>query len=717
MLFSLNYLKQLAHLPSSLTDEEIIAAFNALSFEVEAVHKMPKIEGIKFGKVLKTYKNPNGDNLTVCEIHFSDKKRIIQTTATNVKDGQIIIAFIPGSKKDEFEFGVKTLKNIVSEGMLTSVNEFGLNNDLLFSNQSGINHYEDISDLTLDPIAYLSLNDTIVDLAILPNRADANSYYIMALELAAFFHTKVNDFKCKEPSFKSRLKIKNSAHNYFAMIEATNNYELLFSEQVLLSKSNFKVSNDINDLANLTFLMTGQPVNVYDKDLIGQDFKLDFGAKDEIILINKEKVIVNNSNLLIYDNKQIINLAGINQVDGTKAYNESQKVIFGYGQFDHVLVRENIKTTKHLSSITIQAGKLNNLALMHLVSEFLMTKLQVFSTPINLPHLNKLLSIKYEHGQINEVAGFALTDNKLFIKALNSLKILGFKDEKNIITPPPYRFDIITLEDLCEEIFRFYNYNNFVLVPPISSPKIINDFKRWDEQFVAQGFNEIKTYLLTSHENNLFNPLGVFPTIKLISPISILRAQIRNSIITSFQEVVTYHLKQKNLRFDFYEISQIHDGINVLGLVSSYRNFNEMKYVLSNVFGNVLTFKREFNQFLHPGISANIYYKNKLIGYIGQINPHLFNHDVIFVELKLNEITQSKFKYHPFIETPLKSRDITVSLKQHHSIEQTINIIQKTAGIVDLFIVDKFNDKGFTKVTLRIVGQDAAIAYIDENFN
>jgi phenylalanyl-tRNA synthetase beta chain len=131
MLFSENKLRELASLGKNIKTEEILNAINNIGFEVESCEKVSDVQGIKFGHVLKTYKNANSDNLNVCEIEFEDKNRIIQTTATNVKDGDYLIAFIPGSSINGVTFGAKEMKGIVSEGMLTALGELGFNEKLM----------------------------------------------------------------------------------------------------------------------------------------------------------------------------------------------------------------------------------------------------------------------------------------------------------------------------------------------------------------------------------------------------------------------------------------------------------------------------------------------------------------------------------------------------------------------------------------------------------
>src|SRR5574344_897 len=98
MFFSEYKLRELANIDKKITTEEIVKAINSIGFEVKTIFKFNFVENIKFGHVLKTYPNPESEKLTVCEIKFADKIRIIQTAAKNVKSNDYVMAFIPGSK-------------------------------------------------------------------------------------------------------------------------------------------------------------------------------------------------------------------------------------------------------------------------------------------------------------------------------------------------------------------------------------------------------------------------------------------------------------------------------------------------------------------------------------------------------------------------------------------------------------------------------------------
>lgn len=726
MLFSLSYLKKLANLPSNISDQVIIQAINDLGFEVESVSEMPLIKGIKFGKVLETYQNPDGDKLTVCDLQFSDKRRKIQTTATNVKVNDIVIAFVPGSSRDNVVFQSKSLKGIISEGMLSSVDELGLDSSLLFPEQIGINVYSNIEDLSCNPVELLGLNDKILDITILPNRVDASSYYVLSHELSAYFQTKPKTFKIKKGQFKSDINIKTDKVDnnvLFSCLETGFVAEISWIEKTLIAKSGLKVYHNAIDLASLTFLMTGQPVDAFDKTLTGNTFtfvnkkNID---KDQELIIDHQRFEINN-NLVVTNANKIVNLPLVGTLDAFKPTIKSQQIVFAFTQLPHHQARHNTKKIKTFNYHTTQMMRLYNVNLMHLAIWFLTTKLSNFSHPVNLKTLVKHQPIKFLPSMIDHTAGFNLSNNQRFKEVLKSLKILGFNLTKNALTPPFYRADLTSFQDLCEEIFRFYNYNNFPLTQPALLTNQVNFSDALATNLVSQGFNETLTYLLTSPEKNIFNPWGFKQTNKLIYSVSNLRSEVRHSLMISLQDVAEHHLKQKFANVNLFEVGQIGVEPNVLAMASSTRNFNEMKQVLINLFGNNLSFSVTKNKFFHPNMSAEIFFNNNLLGFIGRLHPQYFNHNWIFCEIKLGVLLQTHFTLKSWEEKPLKSRDLTFKLPLKTSLEKEVNKLRKIPGIIDLFIIDKFeeNDQEQTniKVTLRILGSDEAIEKIDNKFN
>ncbi|MGL5308607.1 MAG: phenylalanine--tRNA ligase beta subunit-related protein, partial [Metamycoplasmataceae bacterium] len=421
MLFSENKLRELASLGKNIKTNEILNAINSMGFEVESCNPLSDIHGIKFGHVLKTYRNLNSDNLNVCEIEFFDKKRIIQTTAKNVQEGDYLMAFVPGSGVNGITFNAKEMKGIISEGMLISFDELGFKGNLLRKEwQDEIFILPEKISLDKDPIKELDLHDNIIDISILTNRSDAVSYLIMALELSAYFKTKIYEFVKTKANMKSQIHINSTEENYISGIEANvKNYKLNLDDIILLLKSNIQLEDDIKDLSSLVLIMTGVSSRIYSSEKIIGEIKT--GVEKNIIFndVRMDKALV------IKNNKNILSIAGVLESPDFKYSINDTHVFFEFASFDPKEVRDSARFLKIANDSSINSSKIVSYGSIEFAINFLSTKLTLFSNHINSKKNNNK-SIKFESNYLNKYAGFEITKSDKYLEVLKSMNILGF---------------------------------------------------------------------------------------------------------------------------------------------------------------------------------------------------------------------------------------------------------------------------------------------------
>ena len=709
MLFSYKELKRLAGLNDETTLENVVKAINSIGFEVESTKKFGDVEGIKFGKVLTVEKNPNAEKLNICLIKFSDKERIIQTNAANVSVGMNIVAFIPGARSGEIIFDSKTMQGVESEGMLSSLNELGVNKELLRDGMSEIiQAYEDIT-LDMDPIEYLGLNDSIIDVDILSNRSDAQSYLIMARELAAYFGTNPLTLSINKSTFDSLIKVTPGMHSKLSFIEGKNDFSISLKEQILLAKSGIKSINNIVDLTNLILIMSGQPTHAYDKSLVGNEFSTKISSEKVIIFGDRE--IQLEENLVVTSDSISISLAGVIGFEKTGVVSDTKDFILELGNFNIREVRKTLKTIKLNTQAGIQSSKILANGTMKLAIDYISTKLNTFSKEINFKvPINNI--IDFSLTSLSQVAGFDISASDKYEKTINSLEILGFKINDNKVEIPSYRHDINTQQDLNEEFLRFYGYDNIPLIPPKITPFKVKKYNDYKESISAIGYDEVVTYTLTSNEKNIFNPFGFHKTISLETFVSKEREEIRNSQIPSILEIVEYNIKRNLTNLNIFSEGMINNGKFTTILASTTKNFNEMKQDVVNLLPEGIKFIQTTDSEMHPGISADIILNNEKIGTIGSINPKIVNSSILIAEFIKVDL-QKKIKYNTYSTKPLKNRDVTFELKDKENIGSYIfgiNIVEKK--VIDTFIKDSIN-----KVTVRFTGTKEQIEEIDNKFN
>jgi phenylalanyl-tRNA synthetase beta chain len=126
MNFSLNYLKKMANLIPTTTQESVVDALNNLGFEVEGA--APFVEGNKLviGTIKSINAHPNADRLKILNVDVGLKDIQIVTGATNIEINKQVIVCLPGSSCNGVEYKTVKLRGIESNGMLASLNELGI---------------------------------------------------------------------------------------------------------------------------------------------------------------------------------------------------------------------------------------------------------------------------------------------------------------------------------------------------------------------------------------------------------------------------------------------------------------------------------------------------------------------------------------------------------------------------------------------------------------
>ena len=712
MLFSENKLRELASLGKNITTKEIVNAINSIGFEVESCEKLSDVQGIKFGHVLKVYKNINSDNLNVCEIQFEDKDRIIQTTANNVKSGDYLMAFIPGASINGVTFGEKEMKGIVSEGMLVALDELGFSEKLMRKEwNDGIFILDKIS-LNKCPIQELGLDDNIIDVSILTNRSDANSYIVMSLELSAYFQTKAYKLPENKSKTKSNIKMNSSNDNYISGIEANvDGFKLELKDLILLLKSNIRSENDVQDISSLILIMAGVSSRLYDaKKIIGNvDLKIEKNIVFDDLKIKEA--------LVIKDQKNILSIAGIVESSVAKYQNGNSVVLFEFASFDPKEVRNSTRIMKMTNNSSINSSKAVSHGSIEFAVNFLATKLPSSN------HINKFInsekSISFSIEQLNKYAGFNIEDSPKYTKCLKSLEILGFKIKDKKIFIPSYRHDIEVMQDIVEEVFRFYGLNNFSDSQPFtkfnnhSSLTKIRDFYYITSNI---GYTQFWTYTLVNKEKNEFNPFSFNDKINLLTYTSEEHNSIRNSIAPSLEENYNYNLKRKINGINFFDTGMINNK-KALCIASDNKTYSQIKNDIFKIYGKELEIKTLKLDFLHPNYNAGLFDDSIQVGWIGKIHPKNTKNNIIFAEILTEKSIKQIYEFSEYDNSPLKERDITIPLKKNESINKAIIEFKKINGIFEIKKIDSFIKEDINYVTFKIKMNDASLLEFDKKFN
>ena len=196
MKVSLNWLRDFLDLDKS--PSEIADILTSLGLEVEGwetVRPSPvDLDKVLTGKVLECERIPETDHLSATKVDVGDGvARSIVCGAPNVAAGQKVLVALPGANvfsKDGqlFQIGERKVKGVPSQGMICAQDELGIGHD-----HSGIMVLPADTPLGITAAAYLKQeSDTIIEIGLTPNRADATNHLGVAKDLLAWVQVNEN---------------------------------------------------------------------------------------------------------------------------------------------------------------------------------------------------------------------------------------------------------------------------------------------------------------------------------------------------------------------------------------------------------------------------------------------------------------------------------------------------------------------------------------------
>ena len=287
MKISYNWLKTLINI--DLTPQQIDEYLTSSGLEVEGIEAFETVKGglkgIIVGEVVEKEKHPDADKLSITKVNIGSAELLtIVCGATNVAAGQKVLVAAVGAKLypttgEPIDIKKSKIRGVASEGMICAEDEIGL----------GTSH-EGIMVLPSDAIPgtpaadYLKLEtDSVFEIGLTPNRADAASHYGVARDLAAILNCKNNTdiykaemhnvFELPEASGISKIDI--SIENN----DACKRYSGLVISGITVKESpswlknallaiGLRPINNIVDITNFVLHDLGQPLHAFDLEKI-----------------------------------------------------------------------------------------------------------------------------------------------------------------------------------------------------------------------------------------------------------------------------------------------------------------------------------------------------------------------------------------------------------------------------------------------------------------
>ena len=583
MKLSYNWLKEYVPLPDKVQETADTLTLIGLE-EEETQHIGTSLDQIIVGEIRSVGPHPNADRLSICTVFDGEKELQIVCGAKNVAKGQKVpVAPVNSTlpiQDDEgrpIKIKKSKLRGVVSEGMICAEDELGISDDhagimVLPSNtEPGVSLSQLVS----------SYQDSVIEIAITPNRPDATSHIGVARDLSAKWGVPLS-----VPNIAIPEQVASQGTNFTISIEdpeKCSRYVGVVMENIQVSPSpawlknrleaiGLRSINNIVDVTNYVMYEWGQPLHAFDADnLKGSAIHVkSFEESREFTTLDGVTRKVPSGSLFICDDEQAVAIAGVMGGENSEVSESTSTIVLESAYFDPSTIR---KCSKQLSlqtdaSYRFERGIDSNNQLIaafraaELISE-MVPEARVTETIDQHPLPKQPVELSLRVSRVHQILGVEI-DEEWILDRLNKLEIKSKPSNPGIIECqiPSFRPDIEREIDLVEEIGRLYDYNN--IPSPTGGIKLSSrPFSDWelDKQKIIQtlvglGFNEIySNSLISEAEASQFGNLEQM--VATLNPLTKDMTTLRPSLLPGFLKASSYNKNRNAKGVRFFEMGNV----------------------------------------------------------------------------------------------------------------------------------------------------------------
>ena len=733
---------------SKIELKTLVKGLTDAGFEVEEViDKSKGLNHVVVAKITEIARHPNADKLVVCQCTYGFGQTQIVTHATNMKVGDNVALALEGAN---LPCGVSIkngeLRGVASNGMFCGGDELGIN-DSIYPGAS----VDGLLILAPDcvpgtPIAeVLGLNEVVLDVNVLPNRADCNSIYGIAKEIGAIFDLPVKPLDLSYTATGNRkVDVK---------VEATDlcpRYESVVVENVKNDVSPAWMQKRLTlldhtphslfvDITNYVLLEVGQPMHAFDLSKIkGKQIIVRRANNGEKLLTLDEKEHeLNPENLVIANACEPMVIAGIMGGTESGTYETTQNVMLESANFHFANIRRSAHALGMLSDSCIRYSKgvnIENTEIGLKRALNIITKLNAGTISNQIVDVHTTLpaqrTVESSVRRINERLGLEIPAEEM-VRILNKLDIETTSDGNKLLSKIPCeRTDIERECDICEEVGRIYGLDKIGIDSNTST-----DFHTVGELTVEQkninklkvnsalfGFDETLTWQFGSPKVIQNAGLNLAEHIVIANPIGQDYSVVRLSLMPGMLNTISFNLKQGNKDLKLFELARVfiakqlpltelpdeHNNLclSMTGNYDFYNLKNRLNKIMASI-GVALEYRQAQNTMFHPGICADIYLYNRKIGEIGEIHPTILrnfdiNQKVLMAEINLSNVIcrlNDRHTGNAPDKLPYITRDLAIVVDRDTPASEIIKVALKAdkqnivnAKVFDVYVSDSVGE-------------------------
>lgn len=760
MKISYNWIRQFIKL--DWNSEETASLLTDLGLEVEAVEKFQSVkgglEGIVVGHVLTCEKHPNADRLKVTTVDIGAGTPVqIVCGAANVAAGQKVPVATIGTTlydKDGASFQIKKgkIRDMESHGMICAEDEIGLGDS-----HDGI--------LVLDPklkpgtpvaTVFNVENDEVFEIGLTPNRADAMSHMGVARDLRAGLIQRnittelktpsVSAFRVDKRTLKIDVKVEDIklAPRYCGVtISGVSVKPSPAWLQNRLKAIGINPKNNIVDVTNYVLHELGQPLHAFDAARINGNKVIvkTLPAGTKFTTLDDVERELHADDLMICDEKGPMCFAGV--LGGkTSGVSEITSTIFlESAYFNPVSVRKTAK--RHAintdasfrfergidPTITEYALKRAALLIQEVaggevtsdIVDIYQKKIEDFPVVLNFAKAARIIGEELPKETIKKI-----------LVSLD-IKVNSVSDAGLGLTIPAYRVDVQREIDVIEEILRVYGYNNIAFSKKLNAT--VSNSPRNEDYKVqnivagvlnANGFHEMMANSLTKPDYvELSESLKPQFNVAMLNPLSNDLAVMRQSMLFSGLEAVSYNVNRRNSDLKLFEFGKTYHKLpsgydepkHLTLFLSGNRRaeswrpgLGESEFFLLKGYVEAVLSRLGLDKTRNLPVTSDIFSEgiavaigNEIIAEFGSVRKNILKEfdirqEVLFADFNWNAVlkyTGGKIRFSDIPKYPEVRRDFALLLDESVTFESIYNLSRQTekALLKEVSLFDVYQGK------------------------
>jgi phenylalanyl-tRNA synthetase beta chain len=603
MKLPLSWLAELVTLEAEV--DELCRRLTLAGLEVENVEReAPGFSDVFVARVLKVERHPNADRLNLCDVDAGAVGRFsVVCGAPNVRAGMIAPfarlgarligsghgsgGHRPASLQDAPPLQAAVIRGVRSEGMLCSERELGFSED-----HAGIVALPDDAPIGVDLASYLRSDDTVLDIAITPNRGDCLSILGLAREVAALFGLKLKQPAVRAAMLKPRggQAIESGLAVEILAPELCPHYAGLPIGGVKLGPSpiwmrrrlescGMRALNNVVDATNYVMLELGQPLHAFDaaqiaarRIVVRRADQAPGGALDrEFVTLDNVRRTLDPADLLIADPEKPLAIAGIMGGLNSEVSAATTDLVLESAYFEPMTIARTERRLGLRSEASYRferaidrGGQIRALAR---VAELIVRNAggEVLGAAVDAePRPPSERQVMLDLGAVNSILGVAVPSAEVRerLRALGAaVKPAGAM--RLAVTPPSFRPDLNEAADFAEEIARLKGLAEIPATVPQrdATPAPPNDYRNFigaaREVMVGAGLTELRTIAFIAPADNQRYPGMGGEAVRVTNPLSAELSELRLSLAPGLLGALRFNLNREAGAFHAFEIGKV----------------------------------------------------------------------------------------------------------------------------------------------------------------